>query len=474
MKKKQVGVFGMAIMGRNLALNIARNGYTVSVFNRSSEVTKDFVLNNFEKNIFPCFSIKELVLSLEKPRCIFLMIKSGIATDSIIAALKKYLSKGDIIFDGGNTFYKDTIRRNYELLQYGFHLIGAGISGGEYGALHGPAIMPGGNKQVYNYISPLLEKISAKFEGKPCVSYIGLDGSGHYVKMVHNGIEYGDMQLIAESYFLIKNLLNISNEELSNIFSKWNQGELNSYLISITKDILIKKDSNNNYILDYILDEACNKGTGMWSIQSALTLNEPLTLITESVFFRYLSSLKSQRLLASKVLLGPKICNFKKYNKSDLIEHIRRALYLGKIISYSQGFSQLNSASKRYNWNLECSEIARIFQSGCIIRAKFLKYINRAYLEDKFIVNLLLNSYFKNIANDYQNSLRYIVSIAIKCGIPIPALSSAVTYFDCYRSSILPANLIQAQRDYFGAHTYKRIDSSEFFHTNWIKDDSEL
>lgn len=470
MEKKQVGVLGMAVMGRNLALNIARNGYTVSIFNRSSKITKDFVLNNAtSNNIFPFFSIKEFILSLEKPRCIILMIKSGLAIDLVITSMKQYLSKGDIIFDGGNTFYKDTIRRYNELLKDGLNLIGAGISGGEYGALYGPSIMPGGSKQVYNFIFPLLKKISAKFKGKPCVSYIGLDGSGHYVKMVHNGIEYGDMQLIAECYFLIKNLLNVDNKELSNIFSNWNTGELNSYLISITKDILVKKDSENNYIIDYILDEASNKGTGTWVTKSALSLNEPLTLITESVFFRYISSLKSQRLLASKVLLGPKIHNFSNYDKSDLIEHIRKALYLGKIISYSQGFSQLNSASKKYNWNLKCSEIARIFQSGCIIRAKFLKHISKAYLKDRCIINLLLSSYFKNIANNYQNSLRYVVSIGIQCGIPIPALSSAITYFDCYRSACLPANLIQAQRDYFGAHTYKKVGSTSFFHTDWIK-----
>ncbi|XBC37761.1 MAG: NADP-dependent phosphogluconate dehydrogenase [Buchnera aphidicola (Meitanaphis microgallis)] len=469
MKKNQVGVVGMAVMGRNLALNIARNEYSVSVFNRSSEVTNKFFADNVNKNIFPYFSIKEFVLSLEIPRCIFLMIRSGTVIDTMITSIKRYLDKGDIIIDGGNTFYKDTMRRNNELFKDGFNLIGAGISGGEEGALYGPAIMPGGQREVYDFIAPILNKISAQFEGNPCVSYIGTDGSGHYVKMVHNGIEYSDMQLIAESYFLMKNLLQMDNKELSDVFFEWNQGELNSYLMSITGDILIKKDENNNYILDYILDEASNKGTGTWTTKSALDLNEPLSLITESVFFRYLSSLKSQRVLASKVLFGPKRCSNVSFNKFDLTEKIRQALYLGKVISYAQGFSQLNSASKKYNWNLRCSEIARIFQSGCIIRAKFLKYISQEYLKNKYVSNLLLTSYFKNIANEYQSSLRYVVSAAIKCGLPVPALSSAIAYFDCYRSSFLPANLIQAQRDCFGAHMYKRIDDSGLFHTNWKK-----
>lgn len=468
MKKNQIGVVGMAVMGRNLTLNIARNKYTVSIFNRSSQITKEFVENHVNKNIFPFFSIKEFVQSLETPRCIILMIKSGTAIDTVIASMKKYLNKGDIIIDGGNTFYKDTMRRNYELLKDELYLIGTGISGGEEGALHGPSIMPGGSKKSYDHIAPVLEKISAKFEGKPCVSYIGSDGSGHYVKMVHNGIEYSNMQLIAESYFIMKNLLKIDNKELSDIFCIWDKGELSSYLMSITRDILITKDDNDNYILDYILDEASNKGTGTWTTKSALDLNEPLTLITESVFFRYISSLKSQRLLASKLLLGPKHHHVL-HDKLDFIEKVRQALYLGKIISYSQGFSQLNSASKKYNWNLQYAEIARIFQSGCIIRAKILKYIHQEYSKNTNVVNLLLTSYFKNIVNKYQDSLRYIVSVSIQCGIPIPVLSSAITYFDCYRSDILPANLIQAQRDYFGAHTYKRIDNSHHFHTNWKK-----
>ncbi|AAO26836.1 6-phosphogluconate dehydrogenase [Buchnera aphidicola str. Bp (Baizongia pistaciae)] len=466
MAKQQIGVIGMAVMGRNLALNMERNQYTVSIFNRSLDITEKIILNNPNKNLFPFFSIKDFVLSLIVPRCIVLMIKSGVATDDTIKSLIPYLSKGDIIIDGGNTFYKDTIQRGYELLKIGVNLIGAGFSGGEKGALYGPSIMPGGRQEAYNYVSPILKKIASNSEGIPCVTYIGPDGSGHYVKMVHNGIEYGDMQLIAESYFILKTLLRLDNQSISKIFDIWNQGELNSYLIDITKDILIKKDDQNNYLIDCILDEGSSKGTGTWTTKSALDLNEPLTLITESVFFRYLSSLKSQRLLASKILCGPKDF-FIVLNRDDFIEKIRQALYLGKIISYAQGFSQLNSASQKYNWNLKLGEISRIFQSGCIIRAKLLKNITQEYSSNNNFVNLLLTPYFREIANTYHSSLREIVSISVKYGIPIPALSSAISYFDSYRSAFLPSNLIQAQRDFFGAHTYKRIDKSGIFHTNW-------
>lgn len=466
MAKQQIGVVGMAVMGRNLALNIERNNYAVSIFNRSIDVTKKVILDHPDKKLFPFFSIEDFVYSLERPRCVLLMVKSGVATDNTIKSLVPYLSRGDIIIDGGNAFYKDTIRRDFELFNIGLNLIGTGFSGGEEGALYGPSIMPGGRKEIYDYISPILKKISAKSEGKPCVTYIGPNGSGHYVKMVHNGIEYGDMQLIAEAYFILKILLCLDNIKLSNVFKKWNQGELNSYLISITKDILVKKDDKNNYLIDFILDEGSSKGTGTWTTKSALDLNEPLTLITESVFSRYLSSLKSQRLLASKILFGPK--NFSIiYNKEDFIEKVRQALYLGKIISYAQGFSQLSCASKKYDWNLKYSEISRIFQSGCIIRAKLLKHITKEYSNEKNVVNLLLTSYFKNIANIYHNSLREVVSTAIKCGIPVPALSSAISYLDSYRTAVLPSNLIQAQRDLFGAHTYRRTDRPGTFHTDW-------
>ena len=395
------------------------------------------------------------------------MVQAGEATDKTIASLTPHLDKGDILIDGGNTFYKDTIRRNKELSEQGFNFIGTGVSGGEEGALKGPSIMPGGQKEAYELVAPILDKIAARAEGEPCVTYIGPDGAGHYVKMVHNGIEYGDMQLIAEAYSLLKNALNLSNEDLAKTFSEWNEGELSSYLIDITKDIFTKKDEEGNYLVDVILDEAANKGTGKWTSQSSLDLGEPLSLITESVFARYLSSLKSQRVAASKVLSGPTAQAFNG-DKAEFIEKVRRALYLGKIVSYAQGFSQLKAASDEYSWNLNYGEIAKIFRAGCIIRAQFLQKITDAYKDTPDIANLLLAPYFKNIADEYQQALRDVVAYAVQNGIPTPTFSAAIAYYDSYRSAVLPANLIQAQRDYFGAHTYKRIDKDGVFHTEWL------
>lgn len=466
MSEQQIGVIGMAVMGKNLALNIENKNYTVSIFNRTKSITETVINQNKGKNIVPYFSLKDFINSLIKPRCILLMVKSGIATDETIKLIIPYLQKEDILIDGGNTFYKDTIRRSNELSKYGINFIGMGVSGGESGALNGPSIMPGGSKKAYELVLPILKKISAKFQNEPCVSYIGPNGSGHYVKMVHNGIEYGDMQLIGESYFLLKCLLNMTNQELSNTFSKWNEGELNSYLIDITKDIFLKKESKSKYLIDSILDKAEDKGTGKWISQDALELREPLSLITESVFSRYLSSLKEQRVAASKILKGPAI-KISATDKENLIEEIRQALYLGKIISYAQGFSQLKAASEKYSWNLKYSEIAKIFRSGCIIRADFLHKIAESYSDDNNISNLLLTPYFSKIANKYEGSLRKIVICAIKYGISIPTFSSAISYYDGYRSLHLPANLIQAQRDYFGSHTYQRIDKSGYFHSDW-------
>jgi 6-phosphogluconate dehydrogenase len=468
MLKSKIGVIGLAVMGSNLALNIERNDYSVSVFNRSSEKTNQLIKKSIGKKIFPYFSIKEFVFSLQKPRCILLMVKSGSSTDDTIASVVPYLKKGDILIDGGNSFYKDTIRRYNELSRIGLNFIGAGISGGEDGALNGPSIMLGGEKKTYDLISPILKKIAAKIDNQEsCIDYIGPDGAGHYVKMVHNGIEYSDMQLISEAYFLLKNIVLMNNEELANTFNDWNKGELNSYLINITKDIFRKKNSSGKYLIDLILDHADNKGTGKWTSKSALDLGEPLSLITESVFFRYLSALKQQRVHASKVLHGPKI-NTISIDKKDFVEKIRKALYLGKIISYAQGFSQLTAASEKYQWNLKYGKIAKIFRAGCIIRAEFLQKITDAYLEYPNVVNLLLTPYFKNIANEYQYALRSIISYSIKNGIPIPTFASAISYYDSYRTAFLPANLLQAQRDYFGAHTYKRIDKEGIFHTNWL------
>ncbi|AEO08470.1 6-phosphogluconate dehydrogenase [Buchnera aphidicola str. Ak (Acyrthosiphon kondoi)] len=466
MSQQQIGVVGMAVMGRNLALNIESKNYSVSIFNRTASITEEVFNKNKKKNIFPYFSIKDFINSLLRPRCILLMVQSGKATDETIKLIMPYLEKEDILIDAGNTFYKDTIRRNKELSKYGINFIGMGVSGGELGALNGPSIMPGGQKEAYNLVLPMLQKISAKFEGESCVSYIGPNGAGHYVKMVHNGIEYGDMQLISESYFLLKYLLNMSNEELSYTFSEWNKGELNSYLIEITKNIFIKKDKNGKYLIDLILDIAEDKGTGKWISKNALELREPLSLITESVFARYLSSLKEQRTVASKTLKGPNI-KISIQDKNSFVEEVRRALYLGKIISYAQGFSQLKKASEKYNWNIKYSEIAKIFRAGCIIRANFLQKITEEYSENQTVVNLLLTPYFSRIANEYESSLRNIVIYAIKYGISVPTFSAAISYYDSYRALYSPANLIQAQRDYFGSHTYQRIDKTGYFHTNW-------
>ncbi|HEY0210038.1 NADP-dependent phosphogluconate dehydrogenase [Acerihabitans sp.] len=468
MSTQQIGVVGMAVMGRNLALNIESRGYSVSIFNRSREKTEEVIAENADKNLVPYYSLEEFVNSLEKPRRILLMVKAGEGTDKTIDSLKPYLEKGDILIDGGNTFYRDTIRRNRELSAEGFNFIGTGVSGGEEGALKGPSIMPGGQKAAYDLVAPILEKIAARAEGEACVAYIGPDGAGHYVKMVHNGIEYGDMQLISEAYSLLKNALNLSNDELAATFSEWNKGELNSYLIDITKDIFTKKDEEGKYLVDVILDEAANKGTGKWTSQSSLDLGEPLSLITESVFARYLSSLKDQRVAASKVLSGPAQQVFSG-DKKEFSEKVRRALYLGKIVSYAQGFSQLKAASQENDWNLNYGEIAKIFRAGCIIRAQFLQKITDAYADNADIANLLLAPYFKKVADDYQQALRDVVAYAVQHGIPTPTLSAAIAYYDSYRSAVLPANLIQAQRDYFGAHTYKRTDKEGVFHTEWLE-----
>lgn len=468
MSKQQIGVVGMAVMGRNLALNIESRGYSVSIYNRSSDKTNEVITENPGKKLVPNYSIEEFIDSLEKPRRILLMVKAGEATDKTIAALTPHLDKGDILIDGGNTFFKDTIRRNRELSEQGFNFIGTGVSGGEEGALKGPSIMPGGQKEAYELVAPILEKIAAVAEGEPCVTYIGADGAGHYVKMVHNGIEYGDMQLIAEAYSVLKHSLGLTNEELAETFTEWNKGELSSYLIEITADIFRKKDDEGKYLVDVILDEAANKGTGKWTSQSSLDLGVPVTLITESVFARYISSLKDQRVAASKVLSGPAPKAFTG-DKKAFIENVRRALYLGKIVSYAQGFQQLKAASDEYNWDLNYGEIAKIFRAGCIIRAQFLQKITDAYNEDASIANLLLAPYFKQIADDYQQALRDVVCYGVQAGIPTPTFSAAISYYDSYRAEVLPANLIQAQRDYFGAHTYKRTDKDGVFHTEWME-----
>lgn len=468
MTKQQIGVVGMAVMGKNLALNIESRGYSVALYNRTVSKTEAVVEEHPDKNLKATYSVEEFVDSIEKPRRIVLMVQAGKGTDATIQSLLPHLDKGDVLIDGGNTFFKDTIRRSEVLADSGINFIGTGVSGGEEGALKGPSIMPGGQKEAYELVAPILEQISAKSEdGEPCVTYIGPNGAGHYVKMVHNGIEYGDMQLIAESYDLMKNILGLSVEEMADIFKEWNKGELDSFLIEITADILTRKDDlgTGKPIVDVILDAAGNKGTGKWTSQSALDLGVPLPLITESVFARYISAYKEERVAASAILAKPEYSYTG--DKAELIEKIREALYFSKIMSYAQGFAQLRKASKEYEWDLPFGEIAKIWRAGCIIRARFLQKITDAYETNADIENLLVDDYFNDITKKYHQAVRDVVSIAVQAGVPVPTFSSAIAYFDSYRSDRLPANLIQAQRDYFGAHTYERTDREGIFHYSW-------
>lgn len=469
MSKQAIGVVGLAVMGSNLALNIESRGHAVSVYNRSREKTDELMKAHPDKKLVPAYTLEEFVESLEKPRRILLMVKAGQGTDATIDSLRPLLEKGDILIDGGNTHFTDTIRRNNDLAKSGLHFIGTGVSGGEEGALKGPSIMPGGQKEAYDLVAPILTEIAAKApDGEPCVAYMGPDGAGHYVKMVHNGIEYGDMQLIAESYDVLKRVAGLSNEELGRVYVEWNKGELDSYLIEITSRIFSKKDDETGKdLVDVILDRAAQKGTGKWTSQNALDLGAPLPLITEAVFARVLSSLKEQRVEASKVLKGPA----PKFDgdRDAFIESVRRALFLSKIISYAQGFAQLRAASEEYKWDLQYGQIAKIFRAGCIIRAGFLQKITDAYKTNADLHNLLLDPYFTDIAEKYQEALRDVVVAAVKAGVPVPAFSSAVAYFDSYRSETLPANLVQAQRDFFGAHTFERIDKKGSFHAEWAE-----
>lgn len=468
MDKPQIGVVGMAVMGKNLALNIESRGNTVAIFNRTGSKTKAVVEEHPDKKLVPSYKIEDFVASLEKPRRIIMMVKAGAGTDAVIKELLPLLDKGDVLIDGGNTFFEDTMRRSAELDKSGINFIGMGVSGGELGALHGPSLMPGGQKEAYDLVAPILEAISAKAEdGAPCVTYIGPNGAGHYVKMVHNGIEYGDMELIAESYNLMRNLLGLDVKEMADIFSEWNKGELDSYLIDITADILTRKDDlgSDKPIVDMILDRAGNKGTGKWSSQSALELGVPQSVITESVYARYISAMKQERVEASKVLPKP-VANVS-VDKKEAIEMIRKALYFSKLMSYAQGFEQLRFASEKYDWKLQYGDLAKIWRAGCIIRARFLQNITDAYNKKPDLQNLLLDDYFLNIAKNYQESVRDLVGVAVKAGVPVPGFSAAISYYDSYRSAVLPANLTQAQRDYFGAHTYERTDRDGIYHYSW-------
>jgi len=468
-KLSDIGLIGLAVMGENLVLNMESKGYSVSVFNRSTQKVDDFLSHRAKnKNITGTHSLEELVASLKTPRKVMMMIKAGTAVDDMINTLIPLLSPGDIIIDGGNTHFPDTNRRTAYVESKGLLYIGTGVSGGEEGALLGPSIMPGGSKAAWESVKPIFQAIAAKVDnGIPCCDWVGENGAGHFVKMVHNGIEYGDMQLITEAYQVMRDLLNLNADEMHNIFSEWNKGVLDSYLIEITRDILAYKDTDGQPMVDKIVDKAGQKGTGKWTVVTSLELGIPLTLIGEAVFSRCLSAIKDERVNASKILNGPKPAF--KGDKTAFIEDIKQALYASKIVSYAQGYALMKAAANEYKWKLNYGGIALMWRGGCIIRSAFLNNIKLAYDKNSEITNLLLDSFFKNEIEKAQNGWRNAVATAAMNGIAIPAISSALSYFDGYRCEKLPANLLQAQRDYFGAHTYERIDkpAGEFFHTNW-------
>jgi len=462
-----IGVIGLGVMGSNIALNMANKGEQVAVYNYTRDLT-DKLLQKIEgQALTPYYELEEFVQALEKPRKIFLMVTAGNAIDSVIQSVVPFLEKGDVIMDGGNSHYKDTERRYDELKALGIGYLGIGISGGEVGALTGPSIMPGGDQEVYNKVAPILTKIAAQVNDTPCCTYIGPKGAGHFVKMVHNGIEYADMQLIAEAYTFLRKNIGLSVEEIATIFETWNQGELKSYLIEITAEILRKKDEITGLpLIDMILDKAGQKGTGKWTSLQSIDNGIPTSIITEALFARYISSLKEERIQAEAILSGP---NYKQQNldKDVWIEYVRQALYMGKICAYAQGFTQYKMTSELYEWRLPLKDIALIFRSGCIIRAEFLNVISEAYQKQPSLNNLLIDPYFAEKSMDYQNGLRKIVCEGIQAGNAFPCLSASLTYYDSYRTGSSNANMLQAQRDYFGAHTYERIDAQGVFHTNW-------
>jgi 6-phosphogluconate dehydrogenase len=469
MTQADIGLVGLAVMGENLILNMESKGFTVACFNRTVSKVDDFVNGRAKgKKIIGCKSIQELAANLKKPRKVMLMVKAGQAVDDFIEQVLPHLENGDIIIDGGNSHFPDTIRRTKYVESKGKLYIGTGVSGGEEGALRGPSIMPGGSPAAWASVKPIFQAICAKTEkGEPCCEWVGENGAGHFVKMVHNGIEYGDMQLICETYQLMKEGLGLSNTEMHKVLAEWNQGELNSYLIEITRDILAYKDEQGNEVIDLILDTAGQKGTGKWTVVAALDSGQPLTLIGEAVFGRCLSALKDERVKASQVLKGPK-AQFKG-DKARFIDDLRKALYASKIISYAQGYQLMRAAAKEYGWNLNYGGVALMWRGGCIIRSAFLGEIKKAFDKNPNLENLLLDPFFKRAMAKAQVSWRRVVMTAVKLGIPIPAISAAMAFYDGYRHDRLPANLLQAQRDYFGAHTYERVDKprGEFFHTNW-------
>ncbi|MDR3758169.1 NADP-dependent phosphogluconate dehydrogenase [Enterocloster sp.] len=471
-QKSDIGIIGLSVMGRSLALNMADHGFKVSGYNRSASVTEQVMEDHPHENLFPFYSLDEFVNSLEHPRKVMLMIQAGAPVDAVIDQLIPLLEQGDIVMDGGNSFFEDTRRRSKTLAEAGIHYLGVGISGGEEGARFGPSIMPGGEESAYQAVRPILDAIAAKAMGDPCCAYIGPDGAGHYVKMVHNGIEYADMQLIAEAYLLLKYVGNFSNLELSDIFREWNQGELKSYLIGITAGIFREADDlDGGQLIDRILDSAKQKGTGRWASIESLKQGVDISMITSACGARILSNHLDERKMASAQIEGPAIRQAD--DRAAFAETVRRALYAGKIIAYAQGFSLMQDASERYGWNLDLGTIASIFRAGCIIQAVFLDDITKAYEADSNAGNLMFHPFFRNRINEYQESLRRAASTGVLNGLPVPALSQAASYLDAFRSPASGANLIQAQRDCFGAHTYERTDRPGSFHHEWrITDDN--
>ncbi|QDU56322.1 decarboxylating NADP(+)-dependent phosphogluconate dehydrogenase [Aeoliella mucimassa] len=473
------GLIGLAVMGENLALNVESRGYKVAVYNRTTSKVDDFIEGRAAgKQFVGCHTVEEMVKALKPPRKVMMLVKAGPAVDALIEQLIPLLDKGDVIIDGGNTYYADTERRTKYVEEQGLLYCGTGVSGGEEGALKGPSMMPGGTPESWEHVKPIFQAIAAKVGPNgdiPCCEWVGPRGAGHYVKMVHNGIEYGDMQLICEAYFLLKEAIGLTNDELYDVFAEWNKGELDSYLIEITRDIFsVKDEETGEFMVDKVLDRAGAKGTGKWMSQLALDLGVPSTLVTEAVYARCLSALKDERVRASKVLKGPhgEHLNGKKYegDKKEFIEQVRQALYASKIVSYAQGFVQLQAAAAEHDWPLNYGDCAMLWRGGCIIRAVFLDRIKEAFDKDANLENLLLAPYFAEAVDKAQDAWRHVVATAATIGIPVPAFATALAYYDGYRRADLPANLLQAQRDYFGAHTYERTDKprGEMFHTEWL------
>jgi 6-phosphogluconate dehydrogenase len=469
MEKADIGLIGLAVMGQNLVMNMADHGFRIAVFNRTTSKVDDFIHGPAQgMTIVGTHSLEELVASLSSPRKVMLMVKAGDVVDHFIDSLIPLLDAGDVIIDGGNSHYPDTTRRTAYLKEKGLRFIGTGVSGGEEGARTGPSIMPGGDPEAWPLVKDIFQSISAKVDGEPCCQWVGPDGAGHFVKMVHNGIEYGDMQLICEAYSLLEHAMGMNCEQMHEVFKRWNTGALDSYLIEITRDILAMKDQDGEPLLDKILDTAGQKGTGKWTGISALDLGVPLTLIGESVFARVLSSLKDERVKAATIL-GSRPAPAMRGSAEENIDALRDALYASKIISYAQGFMLITEAAKEFGWDLNYGEIALMWRGGCIIRSTFLGNIKDAYDKDPQLQNLALDTFFSDALKTAETGWRKVVVLAVESGIPAPAFASALAYFDGYRSARLPANLLQAQRDYFGAHTYERVDKKrgEFFHTDW-------